>query len=59
MGKKLASWKEKMMSIGGREILIKVAAQVILTYTLSWFQLPKGLHEEIRGMMRKFWRGQG
>ena len=37
MGKKLASWKEKMMSIGGREILIKVVAQVILTYTLSWF----------------------
>lgn len=55
MGKKLFGWKEKMLSSGGREILIKVVAQAIPTYTMSCFLLPKGLCEEIEGMMRRFW----
>ena len=52
--KKLSGWKEKMLSMGGKEILIKAVAQVISTYTMSCFQLPKGLCEELEGMMRNF-----
>ena len=58
MGRKLSGWKEKILSIGGREILIKAVPQVIPTYTISCFQLPKGLCDEIEGMMRRFWWGQ-
>lgn len=41
VGKKLSEWKEKLLSIRGREILIKVVAQAVPTYTMSYFQLPK------------------
>ena len=58
VGKKLARWKEKLLFTGGREIFIKVVAQGIPTYTMSCFQLHKGLCENLEDMMRRFWWGQ-
>ena len=58
VGRKLVGWKGKLLSIGGREILIKAVAQAVPTYTMSCFLIPKGLCEEIEGMIRKFWWGQ-
>ena len=55
VGRKLAGWKGKLLSIGGKEILIKAVTQMVLTYTMSCFLIPKGLCEEIKGMIRKFW----
>ena len=54
VGKKLAGWKEKLLSIGGREIPIKAMAQAVPTYTMSCFQLPKTLCDNLKRMMRNF-----
>ena len=58
VGKKLLGWKEKMLSMGGKEILIKAIVQVVPTYTIGCFLLPKSLCEDLEGMMRNLWWGQ-
>ena len=54
IGKKLVGWKEKMLTTVGKEVLIKVVAQAILTYTLSYFKIPNSLCEELTSMIRNF-----
>ena len=51
LGKKLAGWKEKMLSKQGKEILTKVVAQAIPTYTMSCFKLPDSLCEDLTSMI--------
>ena len=43
MANKLASWKEKLLSNAGKEILIKVVAQAVPAYTMSCFKFPNTL----------------
>ena len=45
VGRKLAGWKGKLLSIGGNEILIKAIVQAVPTYTMSYFLILKGLCE--------------
>ena len=54
VGKKMTGWKEKLLLIEGREILIKAIARVALTYITGCFLLLKGLREYIEGMIRNF-----
>ena len=46
LGRKLSGWKEKMLSNVGKEILIKVVALAIPTYTMSCFKLLNALCDE-------------
>ena len=47
-----------MLSKAGKEILIKAMAQSIPTYTMSVFQLPLKLCDELDALCVKFWWGQ-
>ena len=58
VGEKLFEWKEKIPSIGGKEVLIKAVIQAIPAYTMSCFQLLKGLCEDLERMESNFWWGQ-
>ena len=55
IGQKLAGWKGKLLSISGKEILIKAVALAIPTYTMSCFLLPQGLCDDMERMMKNFW----
>jgi hypothetical protein len=54
---RMNGWKENFLSHAGKEILIKVVLQAILTYTMSVFRLPTTLCREINMLMSKFWWG--
>lgn len=53
--KEMIGWKEKLLSQARCEILIKAIIEVIPTYTMSCFKLPKGLIRDIETLIRKFW----
>ena len=57
IAKRVIEWKEKFISKAGREVLIKTVAQVILTYSMSLFQLPKTLCSDMNSIMAKYWWG--
>ena len=52
---KLQGWEGKLLSQAGREVLIKVVIQAILTYAMGYFKLPLGLCHEIETIIKKFW----
>ena len=58
LSKKLARWKEKLLSKAGKEVLIKAIAQAIPTYAMSCFKILDSLCDELTSMIRNFWWGQ-
>ena len=47
-----------MLSRAGKEVLIEVVAQSILTYTTGVFLLPDKLCNELNALCARFWWGQ-
>ncbi|XP_042953559.1 uncharacterized protein LOC122290089 [Carya illinoinensis] len=56
--KKLQGWKEKMLSAGGKEILIKAVTLSIPTYAMNCFKLLSSLCFELEQLMANLWWGQ-
>lgn len=56
--KRLASWKGKQLSIGGRVTLINAVLNSIPLYFLSFFKAPKKVIQYITSIQRNFlWSG--
>ena len=54
---KMQGWKERLLSQGGREVLIKAVLQAMPTYTMGCFKLPKSPCKDIESLIWKFWWG--
>lgn len=55
--KKIMGWQNKLLSYGGRYILIRHVLQSIPIYTLSAMNTPKGLLEQLHKVFAKFFWG--
>ena len=54
---RIKGWNEKLLSIGGKEILLKAVAQSIPVYAMSVFLLPKNVCKKITDVISQFWWG--
>lgn len=50
-------WNNKLLSMVGREILIKSVAQAIPSYCMSTYFIPSSLGEKKQRMLNSFWWG--
>jgi hypothetical protein len=51
---RIKGWKEKLLSIGRKEILLKAVIQSILVYAMSVFLLPKNICKKITDVISRF-----
>ena len=49
------SWSAKLLSKGGKEVLIKSVAQALLTYFMSCFLLPQDIIRKLTSAISRFW----
>jgi hypothetical protein len=54
---RINGWKEKQLSIGRKEILLKAVAHAILVYAMSVFQIPIGVCKTMTDAIAQFWWG--
>ena len=51
---RLGGWRARMLSQGGRLVLVKAVLSAILTYFMSVFRMPSGVRRRLEGTMRSF-----
>jgi hypothetical protein len=56
--KKLSSWKEKYLSVGGKLVLINSVLSSMLMFMLSFFEIQKGALEKTDYFISRFFFGK-
>ena len=54
---RIGVWMAKLLSMGGKELLLKAVAQAILVFAMSVFNIPKGVCKDITDLIAQFWWG--
>jgi hypothetical protein len=54
---RISGWKEKLLSLGGKEILIKAIAQAITVFAMMVFKITKNICKGISDAISQFWWG--
>ena len=55
---RLGGWRGRLLSRGGRLVLVKTVLSALPTYYMSVFQMSAGLRRRLEGIMRRFfWHG--
>ena len=55
---RILKWKNRFLSIAGKEIMLKSVALAMPTYTMSCFKVPSRLCKEISSLMSNYWWGK-
>ena len=53
--KRLSGWKGKMLSVGGRLVLINSVLSSLPMFMMSFFELPRGVFEKIDCFRSRFY----
>ena len=53
--KRIDGWKEKLLSMGGKEILIKSITQAMPTYAMMVFKIPINICKGMTNAIAQFW----
>jgi hypothetical protein len=57
LDKRMTNSVDRVLSFGGKEIMIKSVAQAIPTYIMSVFKLQDGVCKRMEQIIRNFWWG--
>ncbi|XP_019190786.1 PREDICTED: uncharacterized protein LOC109185261 [Ipomoea nil] len=55
---RFGSWNKRLLSMAGKEVLLKSVAQAMPTYTMSIFLLPVSLCASLERLMNMYWWGK-
>ncbi|CAA7022569.1 unnamed protein product [Microthlaspi erraticum] len=55
LSKRINSWSARLLSKGGKDVMIKSVAQALPTYVMSCFLLPQETIKKLQGAISKFW----
>ena len=55
LASKVQSWKGKLRSNAGKEVLLKSMALALPSFAMSVFKLYSNMYKELSGIMAKFW----
>ena len=57
--KRIMGWKERQLSIGGKEVLLNSIVHAIPSYAMSVFKIPKHICKGITDAVSHYWWDDG